>query len=349
LTKSINNIFNNQLNYFTAEVVRYCNYLPFGQVMPNRHGNDNQYRYGYQGQERDDEMKGEGNSLNYEFRMHDPRIGRFLSNDPLTKKYPYYSPYAFSGNRILDCIELEGKEPQWIIGWYKLSPTDLDNLTSGHTKENAQQIRIIADKVKQLHDNYVSGVSGIVSFTPQQLNILTGGNEESAIIGNDGVRNVSSFKSLKISDEQIKMYPIKVTGVGTDYGPTDFKGQLKGVTDPMDLKIKQTFTAGTLSLGIMSSKSFNQLQNDGANQAKDFLNKFKENGNGGGLPASNSQIKSLFIQVSLSGYENDNVNAVLKGFTQEIKRTLGSNIEIKTEFYKGDEHCDSISPEIIKK
>jgi RHS repeat-associated protein len=70
----------------------------------------NDYRYGFQGQEKDDELKGKGNSLNYTFRMHDPRIGRFFAVDPLTAKYPYYSPYQFSGNRVIDMIELEGLE-----------------------------------------------------------------------------------------------------------------------------------------------------------------------------------------------------------------------------------------------
>ncbi len=67
--------------------------------------------YSFQGQEHDDEVKGEGNSMNYKYRMHDPRVGRFFAVDPLAKKYPYYSPYAFSGNRLVDCVELEGLEP----------------------------------------------------------------------------------------------------------------------------------------------------------------------------------------------------------------------------------------------
>ncbi|PWH86022.1 RHS repeat-associated core domain-containing protein [Brumimicrobium oceani] len=70
------------------------------------------YRYGFQGQEMDDEVKGEGNSVNYKYRMHDPRVGRFFSVDPLASKYPFYSPYAFSGNRVLDAVELEGLEPK---------------------------------------------------------------------------------------------------------------------------------------------------------------------------------------------------------------------------------------------
>gem|GEM_PF-5074890 len=68
-------------------------------------------RYGFQGQEMDDEVKGEGNSVNYKYRMHDSRVGRFFAVDPLAREYPFYSPYAFSGNRVIDAVELEGLEP----------------------------------------------------------------------------------------------------------------------------------------------------------------------------------------------------------------------------------------------
>jgi RHS repeat-associated protein len=80
-------------------------------LVPNRHDSLEDYRYGFQGQEKDDELKGEGNSLNYTFRMHDPRVGRFFATDPLAPKYPFYSPYQFSGNRVIDMVELEGLEP----------------------------------------------------------------------------------------------------------------------------------------------------------------------------------------------------------------------------------------------
>jgi len=58
----------------------------------------------------DNEIKGNGNSINYKYRMHDPRIGRFFAVDPLAAEYPYNSTYAFSENRVIDCIELEGLE-----------------------------------------------------------------------------------------------------------------------------------------------------------------------------------------------------------------------------------------------
>jgi RHS repeat-associated protein len=86
-------------------------YPSFGMLVPNRHQDTKEYRYGFQGQEKDDEIRGgDGNSINYTFRMHDPRVGRFFAIDPLFRKYPHNSTYAFSENRVIDRIELEGLE-----------------------------------------------------------------------------------------------------------------------------------------------------------------------------------------------------------------------------------------------
>lgn len=100
-------------DYCLPEMILYKHYYPFGALMPGRSGGTSDTRYGFQGQEKDDEIYGEGNAYAFEYRMHDPRLGRFWSIDPLNRKYPFYSPYAFSGNRVIDAIELEGLEP-WI-------------------------------------------------------------------------------------------------------------------------------------------------------------------------------------------------------------------------------------------
>ena len=90
----------------------YSDYSPYGSLLHNRHGQESttDYRYGFQGQEADDEIKGEGNSYSYKYRMHDPRIGRFFAIDPLAGKYPHNSPYAFSENMVIHMVELEGLE-----------------------------------------------------------------------------------------------------------------------------------------------------------------------------------------------------------------------------------------------
>lgn len=80
---------------------------PYGMVMPNRHGNAH-YRYGYQGSERDDEVKGNGNSYTTEFRQLDPRLGRWLSLDPLAAKFPWQSPYCSMDNNPILLNDVKG-------------------------------------------------------------------------------------------------------------------------------------------------------------------------------------------------------------------------------------------------
>jgi RHS repeat-associated protein len=92
-----------QLYYFSdstlAVVLSSTDYYPFGMEMHGRTFSSNKYRYGYNGMEKDDEMEGSGNSYTTEFRMYDPRIGRWLSKDMLVK--PWESPYAaFANNPI---------------------------------------------------------------------------------------------------------------------------------------------------------------------------------------------------------------------------------------------------------
>ncbi len=95
-------------DYFSPSILSFSDTYPFGMNL--RSFNPNEARYGFQGQEGDSEIKGQGNSWNYKFRMQDSRIGRFFTVDPLESKYPHYSPYQFSGNKVIQFVELEGLE-----------------------------------------------------------------------------------------------------------------------------------------------------------------------------------------------------------------------------------------------
>jgi RHS repeat-associated protein len=80
------------------------------QICNTEDGNGKDYRYGFNGQEKDNEIKGVGNSLDFKFRAYDSRLGKFLSVDPLADSYPWNSTYAFAENRVIDGIDLEGAE-----------------------------------------------------------------------------------------------------------------------------------------------------------------------------------------------------------------------------------------------
>jgi RHS repeat-associated protein len=54
------------------------------------------YRFGYQGSEKDNEVSGDGNSYTTEFRQLDPRLGRWFSVDPVFQ--PWQTPYCSMDN-----------------------------------------------------------------------------------------------------------------------------------------------------------------------------------------------------------------------------------------------------------
>lgn len=94
-----------------ARTKSFCsNYYSGGMLMPNRNGGEN-YRYGMNGMERDDEVKGLGNSYTTLFRQYDPRLMRWLSLDPEMARYPSWSPYVFNFNNPISFTDPDGDDP----------------------------------------------------------------------------------------------------------------------------------------------------------------------------------------------------------------------------------------------
>jgi RHS repeat-associated protein len=85
---------------FTTKYI-IANYYPFGMQQTGTAGSydlSSDYRYGYNGKEKDNEIKGEANSLDYGARIYDPRVGKFLSTDPLQLKFPNIFPYIYTAD-----------------------------------------------------------------------------------------------------------------------------------------------------------------------------------------------------------------------------------------------------------
>jgi len=82
--------------YNAADVSSAQDYYSFGMAMPGRGFSSGSYRYGFNGKENDNEVKGQGNQVDFGARIYDPRLGRWLSTDP--DKRGWYNPYQSFGN-----------------------------------------------------------------------------------------------------------------------------------------------------------------------------------------------------------------------------------------------------------
>jgi len=120
--KKVGNDSSGVVNYYLAEVLSQNDYFPFGMMMPGRQVDIGiNYRYGFNGKENDNEVNGEGNQQDYGMRIYDPRLGRFLSVDPLIKSYAMLTPYQFGSNRPIDGVDRDGNE------WSKAITYDISN------------------------------------------------------------------------------------------------------------------------------------------------------------------------------------------------------------------------------
>jgi RHS repeat-associated protein len=93
-----------------ADLLSASDYYAFGMQMSGRNFYAESYRFGFNGMENDNRVKGSGNQQDYGFRIYDARLAKFLSVDPLTSKYPWYTPYQFAGNKPIAHIDIDGQE-----------------------------------------------------------------------------------------------------------------------------------------------------------------------------------------------------------------------------------------------
>ena len=92
----------------------------------------NPYRYGFNGQEHSDEIKGEGNSYTAEFWEYDPRIGRRWNIDPVV--FPSFSPYSTNF-----CNPISFSDPNGDVGGRHESKRAYEDKLKNNDYENVRR------------------------------------------------------------------------------------------------------------------------------------------------------------------------------------------------------------------
>ncbi|GIV28897.1 MAG: hypothetical protein KatS3mg027_2711 [Bacteroidia bacterium] len=93
---------------FALNVSSSQDYYPFGSVMEGRNLEITNYRFGFGGHEKDNEVKGCGNHLSFGDMGYDPRISRRWRIDPFEILYVPISSYVFSLNNPVMLTDQDG-------------------------------------------------------------------------------------------------------------------------------------------------------------------------------------------------------------------------------------------------
>jgi hypothetical protein len=215
---------------YKAQVVGVSDYYSFGSEIAERTYEVVKplYRFGFQAQEKDNEIYGKGNTYYFKFREHDARIGRFWSVDPLVAKYPHYSPYQFSGNRLTDMVELEGLEPKEAgkeVGETREAPqvgqegqgNKLWGWTGSEWGYSAPEVTVEGSKVeKKLSESNSYSVSNIYR-KKNNFDVEKAVSFLNKVTGDRSIGKCASYvrKSLEVGGINTNPHPISAK----DYGP----------------------------------------------------------------------------------------------------------------------------------
>jgi RHS repeat-associated protein len=109
---------------------------PFGSILSSVSKGDEKYRFGFNNMEKDDEIKGQGNSYDFGNRIYDPRLGRWLSPDPYEVRYPSTSTYAYALNNPIFLIDPSGDTVTVYVTAKKVGKTKINLYSSDEIKKN---------------------------------------------------------------------------------------------------------------------------------------------------------------------------------------------------------------------
>ena len=156
----------------------------------------NPYRYGFNGKEKLDELHGNsGDTYDYGARMFDARLGRFMSVDPLTKSYPWYTPYQFAGDNPIKYIDIDGMEQGQIVAGFGLS-INFKVLSAKSLKDVANNLKATASitYTQDINPSSQVQVVGNVSYTGSQFgNAGVSGSGQVAIQNNNSSPDPSAY------------------------------------------------------------------------------------------------------------------------------------------------------------
>jgi RHS repeat-associated protein len=201
------------------------------------------YRYGFNGKENDSEVKGNGVQYDYGFRIYDARIGKFLSVDPLTESYPWYTPYQFAGNKPIQFIDLDGLEEALPKSTsYKVVITNAKESVCQQCPQTAQalamaKVKADLEKLKTEYDEWRSQPANWGKPVPPQYEKVAVDSPMQTEFKQGGIKGTKEYKLFKANAEQL--YTI------SQYAPVT--GDLHDIKDVVTNLSKGDFVAAGLS------------------------------------------------------------------------------------------------------
>jgi RHS repeat-associated protein len=241
------------IDHYEPVILSAQDYYPFGMIsrvaLPN---NGQTYRFGFNGKENDNGVKGLGNQQDYGMRIYDPRVGRFLSVDPLQTQFPWFTPYQFAGNTPIQAKDLDGLEQSYVYqdskGQWRETPAGDNlarkNIPSGHEQFVRNSVSLPSQQ--QLKEQWATSLN----FVPYV------GEFKAAW---ESITGEEWFTGRKLSSLERKagLLPIRMKG-GTAVVKSELKQEVRSIAKEESLVAKSEAKAEMAHNGLPEASESNQ-------------------------------------------------------------------------------------------
>jgi RHS repeat-associated protein len=170
----------------------------------------NPYRYAFNGMEKDDEVKGAGNDYWTHDRVFDPRLGRWMSMDPLFKKIPAFSSYCFSANSPIIFVDQEGdlwKVQDGTISW--ITPQELYGIDEEGTTNpklvNVKHEDVFTMYAEKIYDEAMN-ITGIKVYNEDGTTTTYNTNSYGLVQMQNGENNIFNYSPNDVETIEGDMY-----------------------------------------------------------------------------------------------------------------------------------------------
>jgi len=312
-------------DYYVADVRSATGYYAFGGEQPGRTWAAATYRYAFNGQEKDDEISGEGNMMTAKNWEYDTRLGRRWNLDPLSKAWQ--SQYSTLSNSPIWRIDPNGDDDFF----------NSDGSFSHSTKTGTQIYITDAKGVTQSFHDFTavssnnSSSANIVLYYSGQVGI------NSSVVKTVGVRP-NDDKNLGVST------PTNI-GIGTKGGANPILNDYNNLKSTLDhekdhvqagdpTKVDYTFKdhlaiyTKQMDNGSLFDKTTNEYKiGTASNYASYLLGAYKANEiDGNQLDKGISDFNTKYKKYNLSISEEDHASAGIKLIVSGLNNK-GKNVQ----------------------
>jgi hypothetical protein len=251
-------------------------------------------------------VEGIGNFYDYGMRGYDPRIGRFPSVDPLTKTYPWYSPYQYAGNKPVWKRDIDGMEEEGAEG-READDKELEEdrekeevqaklrnaLKTPTAEEEARARKEFEESLKETprqraarFQRFVNGVNNYAKNGFNSAQIVFAGTTQQSEVNSNDLQKVSNAQRAAVGGAQalVKIYTER--GLAEQSLSKDAFDAVGKVNEGVTL-----YRIGTLGSSHAGEAQYWSLENP-----SQYLNNPEEFAQRYGIPASNLKSGEVFIE-----------------------------------------------------